>query len=199
MITIFSLLMGSALAGTFDVYVSPIQFRNHATNQSISITHEREAPYYYSSLYSKHAREDNGRGGYEPVEKVRVYNEDTIESVYSDDCNYRRRPIDCAVKNGHYYVETIVTVNDDQMIFRTTLYGPEGTIINTATRTDEMVVNWIRQQEVTVVETENRQGKQTMTHYGKEEMPLKWEIPYRLLQHHAQQASLGLWVGVKLD
>ena len=56
-----------------------------------------------------------------------------------------------------------------------------------------------RQQEVTVVETENRQGKQTMTHYGKEEMPLKWEIPYRLLQHHAQQASLGLWVGVKLD
>ena len=105
----------------------------------------------------------------------------------------------CAMQNGHYYVETIVTLNDDQMIFRTTLYSPEGIIINTATRTDEMVVNWIRQQEVTVVETESRQGKQTMTHFGKEEMPLKWEIPYKRLQYHAQQASLGLWVGVKLN
>ena len=199
MIAIFSLLLGIAFAETFNVYVSPIQFRNHATNQNIVINHERDAPYYYSSLYARRAKEKNDHGGYQPVEKVRVYSEDTIEAVYPDDCNYRRKPVLCAIKNNHYYVQTIVTLNNDQMIFRTILYSPEGTIINTATRTDEMIVNWIRQQEVTVVETQTRQGKQTMTHYGKEEMPLKWEIPYKLLQYHAQQASLGLWAGVKLN
>ena len=198
MITLASFLIGMAFGETFNVYVSPIKFDNRATNPNITISHEEEAPYYYSSLYSRLAKQSNGHGGYEPVEKVRVYNRHTIEVLYPD-CNYRRRPILCAIENGHYYVETTVTLNDDQMIFRTTLYAPDGTILNTATRTDEMVVNWIRQQEVTVVETETRQGKQTMTHYGKEEMPLKWEIPYRLLQYHAQQASMGLWVGIKLN
>jgi hypothetical protein len=198
MITLVSLFLSIASATTFNVYVSPIKIVNKATNPNIAISHEDNAPYYYSSLYSRLAKEDNGTGGYDPVEKVNVYNKETIEVFYPE-CNYRRKPIACAVQNGHYYVETIVTLNDDQMIFRTTLYGPEGTIINTATRTDEMVVNWIRQQEVTVVETQTRQGKQTMTHHGKEEMPLKWEIPYKLLQYHAQQASMGLWLGVKLN
>ena len=198
MITLASFLMGIAFGGTFNVYVSPIKFVNKATNPNIVISHEEDAPYYYSSLYSRLAKEDNGHGGHQPVEKVRVYNKYTIEALYPE-CNYRRKPILCAMQNGHYYVETIVTLNDDQMIFRTTLYSPEGIIINTATRTDEMVVNWIRQQEVTVVETESRQGKQTTTHFGKEEMPLKWEIPYKLLQHHAQQASMGLWLGVELN
>ena len=96
-------------------------------------------------------------------------------------------------------METEVTFNDDQMIFRTTLYNEDGTVLNSSTRTDEMIVNWIKQQEVTIVENESRQGKQTITHYGKEDLPLKWEIPYKLLQNHVQQSMLGLWLGIKMD
>lgn len=198
MITVASLLMGIAFGGTFDVYVSPIKFRNRVTNQNITVNHEVDAPFYYSSLYARSAKMSNGRGGYESVEKPRVYNRDTIEYVYPD-CNYRRDALRCSIANGHHYVETNVTFNDQQVVFRTTLYDIDGTILNTTTRTDEMEVNWIRQQEVTVVETESRAGKQTMTHYGKEDLPLKWEIPYELLHYHVQQAMLGLWLGIKMD
>ena len=191
-------MMGLAFGGTFDVYVSPMKFVNRATNETITINHESDAPLYYSSMYAASAKMSNGRGGYERAVKPRAFGEDTIKYGYPD-CNYRRDPLDCSIQNGHYYVETIVTFNDDQMIMRAILYNKEGVIIHTASRSDEMIINWIKQQEVTVVESEGKGVKQTLTHYGKEELPLKWEIPYRLLQAHVQQAVMGLWVGIKVD
>jgi|TARA_R110001606_G_scaffold16519_2_gene66113 hypothetical protein len=198
MIILASLLTSLAFAGTIDVYVSPIAFVNRASNETITISHELDAPLYYSSMYARSAKMKNGHGGYEVVEKARVYGKDTIKHSHPD-CNYRREPLGCSIKNEHYYVETIATYNNDQMIFRSVLYGPEGTIVSTASRTGEMIVNWIKQQEITIVESEGRGGKQTMTHYGKEELPLKWEIPYKLLQHDVQQTIKGLWTGIKLD
>ena len=162
MIILASLLTSLAFAGTIDVYVSPITFVNRVSNEAITISHELDAPFYYSSMYARSAKMKNGRGGYETIEKARVYGKDTIKHAHPD-CNYRREPLDCSIKNEHYYVETIATYNNDQMIFRSVLYGPEG------------------------------------THYGKEELPLKWEIPYKLLQHDVQQTIKGLWTGIKLD
>lgn len=198
MIILASLLAGIAMAGSIDVYVSPISFVNRASNETITISHEADAPFYYSSLFARSAKVSNGTGGYEPVEKARVYGRDTIKYAFSS-CDYRRDALGCSIKNGHYYVETIATYNDDQMIFRSILFSPEGTVVNTSSRTDEMVVNWIKQQEITIVESEGRGGKQTMTHYGKEELPLKWEIPYELVQHDVHQTIKGLWTGVKLN
>tara|TARA_A100001015_G_C15029584_1_gene732450 strand:+ start:2617 stop:3360 length:744 start_codon:yes stop_codon:yes gene_type:complete len=37
------------------------------------------------------------------------------------------------------------------------------------------------------------------TSVPKEEMPLRWEIPHKLLDSHLRQASLGLWTGVKIN
>ena len=198
MIIVASLLLGMAFANTFDVYVSPIKFRNRVTNQEIVVSHEVDAAFYYSSIYARNAKMSNGRGGYEKAINPRVYGRDTIEYIYPN-CNYYRDPLGCSIKNGHYYVETIVTFNDEQMIFRSTLYSKDGIVINSSSRTDDMIVRWIRQQEVTIVENEGRMGKQTITHYGKEELPLKWEIPYKLLQSHVQQAMMGLWLGIKMD
>ena len=56
MIAIASLLMNLALGGTFDVYVAPMSFVDRATNESIIITHESDAPLYYSSLYETSAK-----------------------------------------------------------------------------------------------------------------------------------------------
>jgi hypothetical protein len=188
----------TATAASIDVYVSPISFVNRASNETITVSHESDAPFYYSSLFARSAKVSNGTGGYEPVEKARVYGRDTIKHAFSD-CDYRRDALGCSIKNKHYYVETIATYNNDQMIFRSILFSPEGTIVNTSSRTDEMVVNWIKQQEITIVESEGRGGKQTMTHYGKEELPLKWEIPYKLVQYDVHQTMKGLWTGIKLD
>jgi len=188
----------TATAASIDVYVSPISFVNRASNETITVSHESDAPFYYSSLFARSAKVSNGTGGYEPVEKARVYGRDTIKYAFSG-CDYRRDALGCSIKNEHYYVETIATYNNDQMIFRSILFSPKGTIVNTSSRTDEMVVNWIKQQEITIVESEGRGGKQTMTHYGKEELPLKWEIPYKLVQYDVHQTMKGLWTGIKLD
>jgi len=202
MILIASLLTGLAFGKTFDVYVSPILFVNQITSGRVSVNHDAEAPFYFTSKYAKLAKAPNGYGGHHKLgnnyDDIRVYNSDTIEFAY-DNCDYSLTPLKCSVLNGNYYVETIVTFNNEQMVVRTTLYDKDATVINTTSRTDEMEIYWIRQQEITVVETEGRGGKQTMTHYGKEELPLRWEIPYQLLQKHIQQAVLGLWAGIKIE
>ncbi len=120
MIIVASLLMGMAFGGTFDVYVSPMKFTNRVTNQNITLSHEVDAPFYYSSMYARHAKMSNGQGGYESAKNPRVLvrarlNMLTQTAIIADD------PLGCSIKNGHYYVETNVTYNDDQMVFRTTL------------------------------------------------------------------------------
>jgi len=199
--TIFSLLVGMAFAGVYDIYVSPMTFNSLQQNQQIVVNHDNEDPYYYTSIYARHAKRSNGSGGYQSLimtDEVRVFSHKTIKYAYPY-CDYDLEPLKCSVENGHYYVETHVTFNDNQMIVRATLYDKDATIINSSSRTDDMVIQWIRQQEVTIVETEGRMGKQTMTHYGKEELPLKWEIPYELLQKDVQQTLMGLWIGIKMD
>jgi|TARA_Y100000015_G_C2394752_1_gene92089 hypothetical protein len=202
MIILASILANLAFAETMDVFVSPIKFTNKVTNHEITVSHENEAPFYYTSIYAGAAKYNNGRGGYSAIhtilDDIRVYNEETISFVYNG-CDYVSTPLFCSVTNGHYYVATEVTFNDSQMIIRSTLYDKDATVINTSSRTDEMVINWIKQQEVTVVERQGRMGKETLTHYGKEELPLKWEIPYELLQTHVRQTISGLWMGIKID
>ena len=198
MIIIASLLMGVVFGGTFDVYVSPMSFSNKVNNHDIRIRHEVDAPFYYSSMYARNAKVYNGHGGYEEAIKPRVFGEETIQYAYKG-CNYKTTPLGCSIKNGHYYVETKVTFNDQQMVFRTTLYGKDGTIVNTATRTDKMIINWIKQQELIVQRSEGMLGSSTTIHKPKEEMPLKWEIPYNLFENDVQQAMLSLWLGIKMD
>ena len=202
MIMIASLLMGLAFAETFDVYVSPMLFNNQTTSGRVTVDHDLEAPFYYTSKFARMAKAPNGKGGHEKLlnhyDKIRVYNVDNVE-FFENNCDYISSPLRCSVMNGNYYVETIITLTDDQMIIRSTLYGPDGLVINTASRTDEMVIRWIKQQEVTIVETESRRGKQTITHYGKEDLPLKWEIPYRLFQNKVEQTMLSLWLGLKIE
>lgn len=202
MILIASLLMGLAFGKTFDVYVSPMSFVSQTTSGRVSVNSDTQAPFYYTSKYARMAKAPNGTGGYHKIENnydsIRVYSADTIEFVY-DNCDYLATPLRCSVMNGNYYVETVVTFNDQEMIIRTTLYDKDATVISTSSRTDQMQIYWIRQQEITVVETQTRRGRQTMTHYGKEELPLKWEIPYQLLQNHIQQSVLGLWLGIKIE
>ena len=202
MILIASFLMGLAFAETFDIYVSPMLFDNQTTSGRISVNHDSEAPFYYTSKFARMAKAPNGHGGYTKLpnsyDKIRVYNVDNVE-FFQENCDYVSTPLRCSVMNGNYYVETIVTLTDDQMIIRSTLYDPDGLIINSASRTDEMVVRWIKQQEVTIVETEGRNGKQTVTHYGKEDLPLKWEIPYRMFQKDVEQTMLSLWMGLRVE
>ena len=90
----------------------------------------------------------------------------------------------CSFENGHFFVETVITVDDNQLTVRMTMYDPELQVVNSGLSTEEMTVNWIKQQEVTNVQNTARDGSKTeVTHTGLEKHPLKWEIPHHLLEN----------------
>ena len=75
----------------------------------------------------------------------------------------------------------------------------QGSVIGTSQRNDVKIIRWIRQQEVTVIQQQGLMGSQTIVNKPKEEMPLKWEIPHRLLSNLVYQTSMGVWTGVKIN
>lgn len=199
--TSLSLLLGLAQADTLDFYVAPIRIHNRTEKQDIEQVIDEEMAFTLSSAYSTSFKVLNNRGTYSPVlmeyEDVRVYNKKTIQYYYK--CNYILDPMKCSFENGHYFVETIVTVDDNQLTVRMTMYDPYLQVVNSGLSTEEMTVNWIKQQEVTNVQTTQRDGTKTnMTHYGLERMPLKWEIPHHLLEKHIREAASEMWLGAKI-
>jgi hypothetical protein len=196
-----ALLLSVAQADTLDFYVAPIRVHNRTEKKDIEQVIDEEMAFTLSSAYSTSFKVSNPRGTFSPVlmefEDVRVYNKKTIKYYY--DCNYILDPMKCAFDNGHYFVETIVTVDDNQFTVRMTMYDPQLQVVNSGLSTEEMTVNWIKQQEVTNVQTTQRDGTKTnMTHYGLERMPLKWEIPHHLLEKHIREAASEMWLGAKI-
>lgn len=194
-------LLGLASAETLDFYVAPIRVLDRTQEKAIEQVIDGEFAFTLSSAYSTSFKVRNDRGTYSPVlmefEDVRVYNNKTIKYYY--DCDYRIDPMRCSFENGHFFVETVITVDDNQLTVRMTMYDPELQVVNSGLSTEEMQVNWIKQQEVTNVQNTARDGSKTeVTHFGLEKLPLKWEIPHHLLEKHIREAAAELWLGAKI-
>jgi len=191
---LYLLLCLTAFSKTFDVYVAPIQKKVYST-QVEAVIGEKSA-YGYNSLYSKTAFTLNERGTRESISLkniVRVYNEDTIEYAYRN-CDYLDDYKACAYQNEHYTVETIVTVDDHEIVVQMILYAPDMTVINTTYAVEKSSVYWIRQQETTAIQTRDS----TITHMPKEELPIKWLVPANLMNKQIRKAAVGLWAGIIL-
>ena len=184
----------------YEVYVAPTVMDIQSTE--VEAVMAKKTVFSYTSRYSGQAKVKNERGtGYEYVTKnhnIKVYDEDTIEYIW-DNCNYKRDPKKCAYLNNHMLLETIVTVDDHQIVVNMILYDSDLTVLGTSVYTSDSKVNWIRQQETTVIQQQGLMGNQTITHQPKEELPLKWLIPTNLLDKHIWQASALLWSGVRLN
>ena len=118
-----------------------------------------------------------------------VWNKDTIRRKFKN-CDYENDGYGCSIKNKHYYVRATVDLREDQGVISFELYDPRGQLINSSYSTNTKGIVWIKQQEVTVFEGG--------FHLPKEELPLKWEIPYRMFREDFEQASMKLWAGIKL-
>tara|TARA_R110002126_G_scaffold53549_1_gene145347 strand:- start:10058 stop:10702 length:645 start_codon:yes stop_codon:yes gene_type:complete len=181
------------------IYVAPVRYHIH--DESI------EAVLPYSSVFlsaSTHSRLSEVHTGvfYETVLMhggTKVYSQETISYVQKDKCNYRRDHRLCAVANNHFFLETHVTVDENELTVSMSLFNSDMQIINSSVVSDKKVVRWIRQQEVIVQKSEGMMGSSTTIHKPKEELPLKWEIPHNLMSNMVQQCSLILWTGVKLN
>ena len=104
-----------------EVYVSPIEVIVSTNLENIEAEIDASTAFAYSSAYRHNAKIKNERGTFEPVglnhDKIMIYSEDTI--VYAwDDCNYKLKPLKCSMQNSHYYLETTVHVDDNELIVR---------------------------------------------------------------------------------
>ena len=191
-----------------EFYVAPIKVVNRATDANIETVIDSDSAFTYAGTYIRHLQVSNGYGGFEPIslsgESARVYNERTIKLAW-ENCNYRRDPLMCAYQNSHYYLETIVTVDNNQLVVKVTLYDPDAQVMLSSSRTDDKIVRWIKQQELTVIQQRQTGGllggdtTNTVIGKPKEELPLKWEIPHMLTDKMIQQIMLGMFVSLKID
>tara|TARA_Y100001937_G_C7107886_1_gene325982 strand:- start:937 stop:1656 length:720 start_codon:yes stop_codon:yes gene_type:complete len=203
----------------FEVYIAPVQY--HIYDDSIEAVLPHDSVFSNASKHVRNAKVSVG-AIYEPVTMhggVKVYNQHTIEYVW-DQCDYKRDHKKCAYLNDHYFVETHVTVDENELTISMSLYNSNLQIISTSSRSDQKVVNWIKQQETNSQTTiiPNNQQIQNCTGAGcnnvpqqgaptiirdisqpKEGLPLKWEIPHKLMSKMVYQTSIGLWAGVKLN
>ena len=117
-----------------EFFVAPIKVHDYTSEDiNIETVIDKDAAFTYLGSYIRNIKVSNGRGGYEPASltgnEVKVYNERTIKYAW-EDCNYKRDPLECSVKNSHYYLETIVTVDDNQLVVKATLYDPEAQVLS---------------------------------------------------------------------
>ena len=143
----------------YEVYVAPTVMDIQSTE--VEAVMAKKTVFSYASRYANGAKVKNERGtGYENVtlnHKIKVYDEDTIEYVW-DNCNYKREPKKCAYQNNHMLLETIVTVDDHQIVVNMILYDSDLTVLGSSVYTSDSKINWIRQQETTVIQQQGIMG-----------------------------------------
>lgn len=183
-----------------EVYVAPVQ--KTIKSREVEAVISDKTPYGYTSSYWKNAKIQ--KPGYENIwepiimhTEILVYDKDSIKYAWNN-CDYIEDAKKCANKNNHMLVETYITIDDHQIVVEMFLYDSNMKVLNRSTYTSESKVNWIRQQEVTVIQQQGMMGSQTITHMPKEELPLKWLIPTNLMDEHIQQAAMGLWTGARI-
>ena len=211
------------------VYVAPIEVIVSTNVENIEAEIDPSQAFAYSSRFWHNAKVKNERGIYEPVklnhDKIYIYSEETIQYAW-EDCNYKLRPMKCSMQNGHFYLETTVHVDDNELVVRAILFDTDAQVIAMGTSTDRKIIKWIKQQEIkqqtTVYPNQggtsvqpncqdqttcsrgnilipNGPTSQTTMEKPKEEMPLRWTIDHRLLNRHVHQAMLLMWASTKMD
>ena len=204
-----SVTMVVEASSDIEFFVAPIKVHDYTSEDvTIETVIDKDAAFTYLGSYIRNIKVSNGKGGYEPASltgnEVKVYNERTIKYVW-EDCNYRRDPLACTVKNSQYFLETIVTVDDNQLVVKATLYDPDAQVLLSSSRTDDKIIRWIKQQEITIRQEQQQggllggSGQATTIHKPKEELPLKWEIPHTLTNKMIQQLILGTSASIRLD
>jgi len=192
-----------------EVYVAPITVLDMSDEFDVNIDYN--ATFGLASAHGKYSKAPGD---------IKFYNSKTISYVWDDGCSYKTEPLKCSAQHSHYMLETIVSISDDQFVVEMLLYDPGYQVVARGSWTDHSTIKWIKQQEVQSQTTVVPNGRQSARQCGenscnsvsqpaaptmirdvsmpKEELPLKWVIPYRFLHKHLTQASLGLWIGAKL-
>ena len=201
-----------------EVYVAPTQIKNESTKIEAAIGDY--SIFGYASQY-KYLAKVPDMYGWTTIDysdhTINVLNEDTIK-YYWEDCNYKKYPKKCSFQNGHYLLESYISIDENQITLEMFLYDTDLQVISSARETSTIQINWIKQQEMTIQDntvgsinvgngcSQNSCATQNSGNYArnrsvskpKEEHPIRWDVPPMLLDKHVQQCAIRLWSSVKL-
>jgi len=206
-----------------ELYVAPINVINESTKPRIEAIIGNYSVFGYASMHSHNAEISNGFNGFEPIElrygKFNIYDISTIQYIIPD-CDYEKNHRECTYKEDQFLLETNITVDDNQLVIQLLLFDSDMQVIASAVRTVEKYVRFIKQQEIkkqAVIFPGSNQSQSDCSgttcskprsqppssvvglHKPKEEKPLRWEVPHRLLDKHVSQASILLWCSVRIS
>ena len=175
----------------FEVYVAPTKLINKT--DYIDAIPPEDIVFSLTSIYSK---------AFDTPE-FNVFNKDTVGYVW-DNCNYKLDYKKCGYMNGHYTLETKITIDKRQLVVTMYLYDPNLQIISIGIITDESTVRWIRQQKTIMQNQQSVSPQGTVSNtqtviQEPEQLPLRWEISPSLLIKHLRQASIHVWSGAKIN
>lgn len=206
----------------YELYVAPVKF--HVYDSSIEVVLPHNIVHIHASKHAQSAIvQEQKYGTWEPITShggFKVYNNETIKYAW-ENCNYDKDHRKCAWQNSHYFLETDITVDRNELTISLSLYNSDMQIIASSVTTNKKIVTWIKQQSRTIQRrrvpnqvsqlggncsgnscTPNRGGsyvEESIIHQPKEEKPLKLEIPHALSQELIEKGSLQLWIRRKID
>jgi len=196
--TILLFFISMVFAGEINVYTESMKvYRNGS--QIINYISD-ELAFVYASQHVAMAQQKS-QYGWEQIgeaNNVNIWNEKTIRYKHKG-CDYEMDALGCSVRNRHYYLRTFVELREDEALITQQLFNKNAQVVSTASFSSKKIIIWIKQQEITVIQQQGLMGSQTVTHKPKEELPLKWEIPWRLFSDDFRQLSFRLWSGIKLQ
>ena len=188
----------SAMAGQINIYVEPMKVYKNGSEVINYISDHLAFTFASQHVSMAKHKSEYGWEYIEDSNNVNVYSDKTILYRYSG-CNYNEDGLGCSVRNNHYYLRTFLELREDEALITQQLFDDKARIVSSATSSSKKIIRWIKQQEVTVIQSQGLMGSQTVTHKPKEELPLKWEIPWRIFSNNFRQMSLRLWSGIKLQ
>ena len=198
----------------FEVYVAPIKVINNTKKDykidPLSIFNSTCNSAKYARVKSDYGYEDIGSD-------LKIYNEDTIKYSW-DECNYSKNPKECTYQNGHYLLESQITINNDEILINITLYNEDLVPIAQSAQTNSRVRKIIERQKKTNETGSSRVGglaqncsgtscpirpAQNGSVYSQRTVedlePTIINIDPQLTYKDIYQASMSLWVGLKLN
>ena len=196
-----------------EVYVAPTKIVTNGDSVDI----DTGAAFSYAHSH-KHLAEYKGDYGYYSMgDEIDVYSSETISFIY-EDCKWKATPKKCSFQNSMWLLESVITIGKEHATLRLTLYDENMSVLSTVVRSNTKVVNYIERKKTSkipvtvpggVISGGNcagptcsrpiATGPQTRIATEEEELPpAKITIPAKLLNKDFHQASMMLWLGVKL-
>ena len=195
---LFLFFISMVFAGEINIYIEPMKVSRDGS-QIINYISDRIA-FTYASQHVAMAQQKS-QYGWEQIEdanNVNVWDEYTIRFKHKG-CDYDVDALGCSVRNRHYYLRTSLELREDEALITQQLFNKNAQVVSTASFSSKKIIIWIKQQEITVIQQQGLMGSRTVTHKPKEELPLMWEIPWRIFSDDFRQLSFRLWSGIKLQ